>query len=707
MAGAVIGPKFYGWNKDGAPLAFGKLYTYEARTNVPKDTYQSEDQVVANDNPVILNGEGYANIYLDGSYKFILKDADDNEIWSADPVTNPNGEEWVNCKAATYLSAASFKITGNATDKYTVGRAVRIDNNVAEYAFSTIASAVFAAGETTITIEDAVVTTGIVGVCASISGQNSEAGSKKLINLSDIVNKSANVGDRLSTDERVAGTGYGGYDYEVTDVDPTYYLINPIRSDGTWLKLILKEPVSILMAGADPTGAVSSSLAVQETCLYARSLAQDKVFSGLNSLSRVSVTFPIGGNIWLDAAVSLALEAGRLDFECIGGKCNVFGDALKSVKGFVFDLMIQSTIKNLNFLGFSTIWEWDTNNTDATLVVFDNCDFLDSDVGVDTRSFAESRSTVMKFVNCRCNGVPLLADSFVDQLIFDGGSYKNGADDQALVKANSKVITIGGIWTPVFNGPDARWIDLYNDGAQGSRGLESHSTRFGPENGGIPIVYNYMEGDGIATSRVTDSICFYGGMPSSTDPTTKRSPVVLASNGAGASYAPNLIKFCGASWRGVGAVTTELGEPVLNLTQGEFIIDIDQASWSRLGNTVTNYADAVEDILELYLAPYARLNDQQTVTDTGTVELDASKGSVIYLNPGSAATVDSIINAFNGQEVQIIFGNNSATIEDFTTAGSRLFLQGKVDYSGSQFSTVSLVWYRAGNKWVETSRSVN
>jgi len=169
----MIGPKFYAWDKNGKPLAFGKLYTYQARTNVPKDTYQSEDQVVSNTNPVILNGEGYANVYLSGSYKMVLKDSDENEIWSSDPVTSAQAEEWVNCLSATYVSSTVFKLTGNFTTEYEAGKRVRIDNNTASYSYSTISSSVFAGGETTVTIDEPIITTGIVQSCVSITSPNS------------------------------------------------------------------------------------------------------------------------------------------------------------------------------------------------------------------------------------------------------------------------------------------------------------------------------------------------------------------------------------------------------------------------------------------------------------------------------------------------------------------------------------------------------
>ena len=174
MSVAMIGPKFYAWDRNGKPLAFGKLYTYQARTNNPKDTYQSEDQITANSNPVILNGEGYADVYLSGSYKMVLKDDDENEIWTSDPVSSAEPSEWVLCLTATYVSSTILKVNGNFTEQYSKGRRVRIDNDAAEYSYSTIVSSTFAASETTIEIMDAVVTTGVVEVCASIVTKNSQ-----------------------------------------------------------------------------------------------------------------------------------------------------------------------------------------------------------------------------------------------------------------------------------------------------------------------------------------------------------------------------------------------------------------------------------------------------------------------------------------------------------------------------------------------------
>lgn len=229
MAIAMIGPKFYAWDRNGKPLAFGKLYTYQARTNVPKPTYQSEDQVVENTNPVILNGEGYANIYLDGSYKMVLKDDQDNEIWSSDPVSSAQPDEWVNCFVATYVSPTSLKISGNHTDIYKQQRKIRIDNNAAEYEFSTIVSSTYSNGETFIVISDPVVTTGIQSVCASIVGPESS------FNGDDIGDYSIYRAD--SIEDMIAGITNGGV---VTHEIGGIWIIK-----GKWIVESISDPMTI------------------------------------------------------------------------------------------------------------------------------------------------------------------------------------------------------------------------------------------------------------------------------------------------------------------------------------------------------------------------------------------------------------------------------------------------------------------------------
>lgn len=212
MAVAMIGPKFYAWDRNGKPLAFGKLYTYQASTNTPKPTYQSEDQVVENTNPVILNGEGYADVYLSGSYKMVLKDKDENEIWSSDPVSSAQPDEWVNCSSATYAGSKMFIIPGNVTTSFDQGRRVRIDNNAADYAYSTIESAVFAASETTVTVTDAVVTAGIREVCTSIVGPESRGASAILSfdTLNEVLESVIiKEGDVVNYGERATGNGGG------------------------------------------------------------------------------------------------------------------------------------------------------------------------------------------------------------------------------------------------------------------------------------------------------------------------------------------------------------------------------------------------------------------------------------------------------------------------------------------------------------------
>lgn len=79
---------FRAFDDVGNPLAFGKLYTYAGGTTTQKPTYNDATETSANTNPVILDAEGYANVWLtDGAYKFVLKDASDATLWTVDDIS--------------------------------------------------------------------------------------------------------------------------------------------------------------------------------------------------------------------------------------------------------------------------------------------------------------------------------------------------------------------------------------------------------------------------------------------------------------------------------------------------------------------------------------------------------------------------------------------------------------------------------------------
>lgn len=77
-------PKFQVLDSDGAPLASGKVYTYESGTTTNKTTYQERALSTANANPVILDSRGEADIFFTGTIKIVVKDSDDSTIYTMD-----------------------------------------------------------------------------------------------------------------------------------------------------------------------------------------------------------------------------------------------------------------------------------------------------------------------------------------------------------------------------------------------------------------------------------------------------------------------------------------------------------------------------------------------------------------------------------------------------------------------------------------------
>ena len=88
MATLATNVSFQCFGPDGKPLAGGKVYSYAAGTTTNKATYTTMAGTVPNPNPVILDQNGKAKIFLgDGSYRLRILDSDDALVDDIDQIS--------------------------------------------------------------------------------------------------------------------------------------------------------------------------------------------------------------------------------------------------------------------------------------------------------------------------------------------------------------------------------------------------------------------------------------------------------------------------------------------------------------------------------------------------------------------------------------------------------------------------------------------
>jgi hypothetical protein len=75
------------FDDDGNPLAGGTIDTYAAGTTVRKATFTDATGLIEAPNPIVLDDAGRTVIWINGAYKFVLKDALGNQIRVTDNVT--------------------------------------------------------------------------------------------------------------------------------------------------------------------------------------------------------------------------------------------------------------------------------------------------------------------------------------------------------------------------------------------------------------------------------------------------------------------------------------------------------------------------------------------------------------------------------------------------------------------------------------------
>jgi len=110
-------PRAYYTDGSGEPLAGGQLFFFLSDTSTPTGTWNDDERLNLNSNPIILDSAGRLpnDVFLDPSvtYKVVLKAANDVTIWTADPVNDPNAESIVSLE--TRLTTAEGNITANAS----------------------------------------------------------------------------------------------------------------------------------------------------------------------------------------------------------------------------------------------------------------------------------------------------------------------------------------------------------------------------------------------------------------------------------------------------------------------------------------------------------------------------------------------------------------------------------------------------------------
>ena len=120
-----VGWQFF--DNNGAPLAGGLIYTYEAGTTTPQATYTTSAGTVAHTNPIVLNSAGRVpggEIWLlFASYKFVLQTSAAVLIATYDNITSGSVQVIVNFTGdgTTVSFSLGSAINENNTNVYING----------------------------------------------------------------------------------------------------------------------------------------------------------------------------------------------------------------------------------------------------------------------------------------------------------------------------------------------------------------------------------------------------------------------------------------------------------------------------------------------------------------------------------------------------------------------------------------------------------
>jgi hypothetical protein len=143
--------------QNGNPCSGCKVYFFEPSTTTPKNTYSDALGAVPNANPVVLDSQGRATIFISGFYRVKVTTALGTELYTTDNVSASPSQtvvvsEWITAGVTpTYISAVSFSVPGDYTGTFEVGRRVKATVS-AGLVYGTIITSSYGTGVTTVTV---------------------------------------------------------------------------------------------------------------------------------------------------------------------------------------------------------------------------------------------------------------------------------------------------------------------------------------------------------------------------------------------------------------------------------------------------------------------------------------------------------------------------------------------------------------------------
>lgn len=158
MAALAPYPRFRAVDDNNEPLVGGLVYSYVPGTSTPKATYTSQTLGTPNANPIVLDANGEATIYIDGDTDLVLQDASAVQQWG--PIRASDGT--ANRTLTGITLAGTLTITSTAmtwSGNPTISGNVTFNNNLTVNGNTTLGSD--GADSLTINVDDAAIPNGL------------------------------------------------------------------------------------------------------------------------------------------------------------------------------------------------------------------------------------------------------------------------------------------------------------------------------------------------------------------------------------------------------------------------------------------------------------------------------------------------------------------------------------------------------------------